>query len=64
VALTEKWAEINKNKGIGFYSMHPGEEIGGDVDVKQELHSLQDNGTHEMEALRNSITTSLMNASN
>ncbi|XP_021811181.1 dehydrogenase/reductase SDR family member 12 [Prunus avium] len=24
VALTEKWAEINKNKGIGFYSMHPG----------------------------------------
>lgn len=24
VALTEKWAEIYKNKGIGFYSMHPG----------------------------------------
>ncbi|XP_057794667.1 uncharacterized protein LOC131010966 isoform X2 [Salvia miltiorrhiza] len=24
VALTEKWAETNKNKGIGFYSMHPG----------------------------------------
>lgn len=24
VALTEKWADINKNKGIGFYSMHPG----------------------------------------
>lgn len=24
VALTEKWAEINKDKGIGFYSMHPG----------------------------------------
>ncbi|XP_024009820.1 dehydrogenase/reductase SDR family member 12 isoform X1 [Eutrema salsugineum] len=24
VALTEKWAEKFKNKGIGFYSMHPG----------------------------------------
>ncbi|XP_050365438.1 LOW QUALITY PROTEIN: uncharacterized protein LOC126783958 [Argentina anserina] len=24
VALTEKWAEMNKSKGIGFYSMHPG----------------------------------------
>ncbi|KAB2025184.1 hypothetical protein ES319_D06G134800v1 [Gossypium barbadense] len=24
VALTEKWAEMYKNKGIGFYSMHPG----------------------------------------
>ncbi|KAL8159931.1 hypothetical protein V2J09_001468 [Rumex salicifolius] len=24
VALTEKWAEIYKDKGIGFYSMHPG----------------------------------------
>ncbi|KAK2982319.1 hypothetical protein RJ640_029728, partial [Escallonia rubra] len=24
VALTEKWAEIYNNKGIGFYSMHPG----------------------------------------
>ncbi|KAL5779029.1 hypothetical protein ACOSQ2_009766 [Xanthoceras sorbifolium] len=24
VALTEKWAETYKNKGIGFYSMHPG----------------------------------------
>ncbi|KAG6400207.1 hypothetical protein SASPL_137032 [Salvia splendens] len=24
VALTEKWAETNKDKGIGFYSMHPG----------------------------------------
>lgn len=24
VALTEKWAETNKEKGIGFYSMHPG----------------------------------------
>lgn len=24
VALTEKWAETFKNKGIGFYSMHPG----------------------------------------
>ncbi|XP_026456363.1 dehydrogenase/reductase SDR family member 12-like isoform X3 [Papaver somniferum] len=24
VALTEKWAELHKNKGIGFYSMHPG----------------------------------------
>ncbi|XP_010530130.1 PREDICTED: dehydrogenase/reductase SDR family member 12 [Tarenaya hassleriana] len=24
VALTEKWAEKYKNKGIGFYSMHPG----------------------------------------
>ncbi|KAF3445467.1 hypothetical protein FNV43_RR10643 [Rhamnella rubrinervis] len=24
VALTEKWAEIYKNKGIGFYTMHPG----------------------------------------
>jgi len=24
VALTEKWAETYKEKGIGFYSMHPG----------------------------------------
>ncbi|XP_047977807.1 dehydrogenase/reductase SDR family member 12-like [Salvia hispanica] len=24
VALTEKWAQTNKDKGIGFYSMHPG----------------------------------------
>lgn len=24
VALTEKWAEMYTNKGIGFYSMHPG----------------------------------------
>ncbi|GKU90739.1 hypothetical protein SLEP1_g4695 [Rubroshorea leprosula] len=24
VALTEKWAEMYKNKGIGFFSMHPG----------------------------------------
>ncbi|XP_028060933.1 dehydrogenase/reductase SDR family member 12 isoform X2 [Camellia sinensis] len=24
VALTEKWAEMYKDKGIGFYSMHPG----------------------------------------
>ncbi|XP_057490374.1 uncharacterized protein LOC130776234 [Actinidia eriantha] len=24
VALTEKWAEMHKDKGIGFYSMHPG----------------------------------------
>ncbi|KAK9270735.1 hypothetical protein L1049_026318 [Liquidambar formosana] len=24
VALTEKWSEMYKNKGIGFYSMHPG----------------------------------------
>lgn len=24
VALTEKWAETYKNRGIGFYSMHPG----------------------------------------
>ncbi|KAK1555670.1 hypothetical protein Q3G72_029762 [Acer saccharum] len=24
VALTEKWAEMYKNKGIGFYTMHPG----------------------------------------
>ncbi|KAI3465430.1 hypothetical protein Pfo_022093 [Paulownia fortunei] len=24
VALTEKWADIYKDKGIGFYSMHPG----------------------------------------
>ncbi|XP_038899726.1 dehydrogenase/reductase SDR family member 12 [Benincasa hispida] len=24
VALTEKWAEMYSNKGIGFYSMHPG----------------------------------------
>ncbi|XP_052202113.1 uncharacterized protein LOC127807921 isoform X3 [Diospyros lotus] len=24
VALTEKWAELYKDKGIGFYSMHPG----------------------------------------
>ncbi|CAK9154188.1 unnamed protein product [Ilex paraguariensis] len=24
VALTEKWAEMYKTKGIGFYSMHPG----------------------------------------
>ena len=24
MALTEKWAEMYKNKGIGFYSMHPG----------------------------------------
>ncbi|GAB2213008.1 hypothetical protein Drorol1_Dr00021019 [Drosera rotundifolia] len=24
VALTEKWAAMYKNKGIGFYSMHPG----------------------------------------
>ncbi|KAI5341883.1 hypothetical protein L3X38_009758 [Prunus dulcis] len=40
------------------------EEIGGDVDVQQELHSLHDNGTQEMEALKNSIATSLMNASN
>ncbi|KAI5342156.1 hypothetical protein L3X38_010031 [Prunus dulcis] len=40
------------------------EEIGEDVDVQQELHSLHDNGTQEMEALRNSIATSLMNASN
>ncbi|RVW37408.1 Dehydrogenase/reductase SDR family member 12 [Vitis vinifera] len=24
VALTEKWAEMYKNKGIGFYAMHPG----------------------------------------
>lgn len=24
VALTEKWAEIYGNRGIGFYSMHPG----------------------------------------
>ncbi|CAL9001681.1 unnamed protein product [Prunus brigantina] len=40
------------------------EEIDEDVDVQQELHSLNDNGTQEMEALRNSIATSLMNASN
>ena len=40
------------------------EEIGEDVDVQQELHSLHDNGTQEMEALRNSIATSFMNASN
>ncbi|XP_031121561.1 dehydrogenase/reductase SDR family member 12 isoform X1 [Ipomoea triloba] len=24
VALTEKWSEMHKDKGIGFYSMHPG----------------------------------------
>ncbi|XP_051139738.1 uncharacterized protein LOC127257386 [Andrographis paniculata] len=24
VALTEKWAEMYKDKGVGFYSMHPG----------------------------------------
>ncbi|XP_072985836.1 uncharacterized protein [Typha latifolia] len=24
VALTEQWAETYKNKGVGFYSMHPG----------------------------------------
>ncbi|PON52685.1 Short-chain dehydrogenase/reductase [Parasponia andersonii] len=24
VALTEKWAEVYKNRGVGFYSMHPG----------------------------------------
>ncbi|KAJ4701018.1 Short-chain dehydrogenase/reductase family protein [Melia azedarach] len=24
VALTEKWSEMYKDKGIGFYSMHPG----------------------------------------
>ncbi|KAK9705154.1 hypothetical protein RND81_07G036800 [Saponaria officinalis] len=24
VALTEKWAEMYKDKGIGFYAMHPG----------------------------------------
>ncbi|EEF38096.1 dehydrogenase/reductase SDR family member 12 [Ricinus communis] len=24
VALTEKWAEMHKDKGISFYSMHPG----------------------------------------
>ncbi|KAL6316640.1 hypothetical protein AAG906_019550 [Vitis piasezkii] len=24
VALTEKWAEMYKSKGIGFYAMHPG----------------------------------------
>lgn len=24
IALTEKWAETYKDKGIGFYSMHPG----------------------------------------
>ncbi|EOY16850.1 hypothetical protein QUC31_001228 [Theobroma cacao] len=24
VALTEKWPDMYKNKGIGFYSMHPG----------------------------------------
>ncbi|KAL5560261.1 hypothetical protein UlMin_036472 [Ulmus minor] len=24
VALTENWAEMYKNKGVGFYSMHPG----------------------------------------
>lgn len=24
MALTEKWADKYKNKGIGFYSMHPG----------------------------------------
>lgn len=24
VALTENWGETYKNKGIGFYSMHPG----------------------------------------
>uniref|UniRef100_A0A5B6YRG3 Dehydrogenase/reductase SDR family member 12 n=2 Tax=Davidia involucrata TaxID=16924 RepID=A0A5B6YRG3_DAVIN len=24
VELTERWAEMYKNKGIGFYSMHPG----------------------------------------
>ncbi|XP_059630382.1 uncharacterized protein LOC132273440 isoform X2 [Cornus florida] len=24
LALTEKWAEMYNNKGIGFYSMHPG----------------------------------------
>ncbi|KAK4428368.1 Dehydrogenase/reductase SDR family member 12 [Sesamum alatum] len=24
VALTEKWADMYKDKGIGFYSMHPG----------------------------------------
>lgn len=24
VALTEKWAEIYGDKGVGFYSMHPG----------------------------------------
>lgn len=24
MALTEKWAEMYKNKGIGFYAMHPG----------------------------------------
>ncbi|KAL3737130.1 hypothetical protein ACJRO7_025970 [Eucalyptus globulus] len=24
VALTEKWAEVHKERGIGFYSMHPG----------------------------------------
>ncbi|KAL6286181.1 hypothetical protein ACE6H2_010571 [Prunus campanulata] len=39
------------------------EEIGEDIDVQQG-HSLHDNGTQEMEALRNSIATSLMNASN
>ncbi|GAU26804.1 hypothetical protein TSUD_289090 [Trifolium subterraneum] len=24
VALTENWGETYKNKGIGFYAMHPG----------------------------------------
>lgn len=24
MALTEKWTELHSNKGIGFYSMHPG----------------------------------------
>ncbi|GAB2270227.1 hypothetical protein Dimus_005133 [Dionaea muscipula] len=24
VALTEKWAELYKDRGVGFYSMHPG----------------------------------------
>ena len=24
IALTEKWAEKYKDKGVGFYSMHPG----------------------------------------
>ena len=24
VVLTEKWVEMHKNKGVGFYSIHPG----------------------------------------
>jgi dehydrogenase/reductase SDR family protein 12 len=24
VALTERWSEKCSNKGVGFYSMHPG----------------------------------------